>query len=131
MKVIKTIEEAHDAGDPMRALSNAEIAALQRGFARENNAAGITRDYAAMQNANKFINIDQKHRPRLVDHGHIVLTGLIAVIALLLLLALVLSVNEANALRGELVQNSAISPDAAEYMHRLGDGLIFDDQEVE
>jgi heme/copper-type cytochrome/quinol oxidase subunit 4 len=79
---------------------------------------------------NKFINIDQKHRPRLIEHGHIVLTGLIAVIALLSL-ALVLSVNEANALRGELVQNLAISPDAAEYMHRLGDGLVFDDQEVE
>jgi len=41
------------------------------------------------------------------------------------------STDEVNTLRLELVQNLAISPDAADYMHKQGSGLIFDDMEVE
>jgi hypothetical protein len=38
---------------------------------------------------------------------------------------------EADTLRVELVQNLAISPDAADYMHKQGSGLVFDDMSVE
>ena len=89
----------------------------------------------------KFIGIDQKHRPtRTSAEGGLIifmLAGLMAVIAAISIALFVSMSNakaatiEANALRGELVQNLAISPDAADYMHKQGSGLIFDDMSAE
>lgn len=79
--------------------------------------------------SNYLINIDQKSRPAWKRNR--IKSALGAAIIIALVSASGLSVNSANADAAALDQNLMISPDFADYMIRYGNGVIFNDMDVQ
>jgi len=81
---------------------------------------------------------DYKRRMREIDAqvalDYLLAKAVIAALAFIGIALMFAALSVANAatkevsqLRLELVQNLAISPDAADYMHKQGSGIVFDD----